>query len=145
MNLLSIPWLELCVLLSLLGAISVSRVSNPFRAYQYGLGFTGSVFVCSFLAWLGYYLGVPPNDEFSLQMRIIGRRFLELDGLSAPLVPAVALLHFLTALATARTKMRRFSFSWSLASETIRLATFGCRDPLAICVLMLACVVPGYI
>ena len=52
-----------------------------------------------------------------------------LDELNAPLVPAVALLHFLTALATARTKMRRFSFSWSLAAEAIRLATFSCKEP----------------
>ena len=43
-------------------------------------------------------------------------------------MPAVALLHFLTALATARTKMRRFSFSWSLGSEAIRLAMFSCQE-----------------
>ncbi len=54
------------------------------------------------------------------------RSLLELDELNAPLVPAVALLHFLTALATPRTNMRRFSFSWSLATEAIRLAMFSC-------------------
>ena len=44
-------------------------------------------------------------------------------------MPTIALLHLLTALATARTHMRRFSFSWSLASEAILLATFSCKEP----------------
>ena len=64
------------------------------------------------------------------------------DPLTLPAYPAAVLLlaagalavpggtrHFLTALATARTKMRRFSFSWSLASEATRLATFSCYQP----------------
>ena len=69
---------------------------------------------------------------------------LQLDELSAPLVPAVALLHFLTALATARTKMRRFSFSWSLASESIRLAMFSCRASWLLIGLLTLCTVPPY-
>jgi NADH-quinone oxidoreductase subunit M len=41
----------------------------------------------------------------------------------------VALLHLLTALATARTKMARFSFAWMLGGESLRLATVGCKEP----------------
>ena len=67
-----------------------------------------------------------------------------LDELSAPLVPAVALLHFLTALATPRTKMRRFSFSWSLASEAIRLAMFSCKASWLLVGLLAFCTVPPY-
>ena len=48
---------------------------------------------------------------------------------SRPLLPLVALLHLLTALATARTKMARFSFAWMLGGESLRLAAFGCMDP----------------
>jgi NADH-quinone oxidoreductase subunit M len=57
----------------------------------------------------------------------------------------VALLHFLTALATARTKMRRYSFSWSLASESIRLATFSCKEPWVLIGLMALMTVPPFI
>jgi NADH-quinone oxidoreductase subunit M len=57
----------------------------------------------------------------------------------------VSLLHFLTALATARTKMRRFSLSWSLAAEVIRVATFSCRDPWALIGLLAAGCVPPYV
>ena len=50
------------------------------------------------------------------QPHLFGRPLFGVDQLSAPLVVLVALLHFLTALATGRTKMRRFSLTWSLAS-----------------------------
>ena len=59
-------------------------------------------------------------------------------------MPAVALLHFLTALATARTKMRRFSFSWSLAAEAIRLAMFSCKASWLLVGLLALCTVPPY-
>jgi NADH-quinone oxidoreductase subunit M len=69
---------------------------------------------------------------------------LKVDQLSAPMVVLVALLHFLTALATGRTKMRRFSLSWSLACEAIRLATFSATGWLLIG-LLAAGTVPGYL
>jgi NADH-quinone oxidoreductase subunit M len=41
--------------------------------------------------------------------------------------------------------MRRFSFSWSLAEETIRLATFSCKDPWLLIGLLTASTIPPYI
>ncbi len=144
---LQLPWLEISLLVALLGAGSVSRMRNPNRAYVWGLTFTGTVFACTFLAWLAFYLQVNPENgpSWSLQEHLFGRRVLGIDELNAPLVPAVALLHFLTALATARIKMRRFSFTWSLTAEVIRLATFSCTDPWVLIGLMSACTVPPYI
>jgi len=145
MNLLQLPWLEWAILLALVGALGVSRIRNPFRASAWGLAFTGTIFGFTVLAWLGHYFGFKPSERWSLQDYYFGGRFFNLDELSAPLVPMVALLHFLTALATARTKMRRFSFSWSLASEAIRLATFSCHDPWLLIGLLSLCTVPPYI
>jgi NADH-quinone oxidoreductase subunit M len=68
-----------------------------------------------------------------------------LDDLNAPLLPAVALLHFLMALATARTHMRRYSVSWSLAAAAIRLATFSCHDPWMLVGLLAIATVPPYV
>ena len=93
-------------------------------------------FACTFLAWLAYFENSVRARRWSLQLHFLGRQVLALDELNAPLVPAVALLHFLTALATARTKMRRFSFSWSLAAEAIRLATFSCQEPWVLVALL---------
>ena len=57
----------------------------------------------------------------------------------------MALIHFLTALATSRMKMRRFSFTWSLAAETIRLAMFSCKEPWVLIGLLAASTIPPYI
>src|SRR6516162_2748630 len=145
MNLLQLPWLEWAILLALVGALGVSRIRNPFRASAWGLAFTGTIFGFTVLAWLGHYFGFKPSERWSLQDYYFGGRFFNLDELSAPLVPAVALLHFLTALATARTKMRRFSFSWSLAAGAIRLATFSCTDTGILVSLLVAGTIPPYV
>ncbi len=131
MNPLHLPWLEFAIAAALIGSSWVSRLREPNRAYRWGLAFTGTSFTCTVLAWLAFYVGVPSEvtERWSVQHYLIGRSVFSVDELTAPLVPTVALLHFLVALATARTHMRRFSCSWSLAAEFIQLATFSCREP----------------
>jgi NADH-quinone oxidoreductase subunit M len=146
MNLLLLPWLDFAIVVALAGALGVSRVRNPDHAFRWGLFLTGTVFVSAFLAWLGFYLQGATETEprWSLQRYLFGRQPLGIDELNAPLVPAVALLHFLTALATPRTRMRRFSYSWSLAAEAIILAKFSCNDLSLLIVLLAVGTVPPY-
>ncbi len=126
MSLLQLPWLEWAILLPLLGALCVSRLRDALTAFRWGLFFIGGTLLSAAMACLAYY-NLPPNTPvlWQLEPMLFGTTYLSLDGLSAPLLPLAALLHFLTALATARTKMRRFSLTWSLASESIRLAVFA--------------------
>jgi NADH-quinone oxidoreductase subunit M len=147
MNLLHLPWIEIAVAIALVGSFSVSRLRDPERASRWGLTLTGLSFVCSFMAWLAFYLGTPPELILSwgLQKELLGRQVFQLDAVSAPLLPTVALLHFLLALATARTHMRRFSFSWSLAALAIRLATFSCIDPWILIGLFAISTLPPYV
>lgn len=147
MNLLHLPWLEGSIVIALAGAIAVGWMRHPNRAYPWGLGFTCVAFFCTMMACLGFYLkgSGPPLELWNFQPVLFGRRLFVLDELSAPLVPAVALLHFLTALATARTKIRRFSLSWSLTSEAIRLATFACTEPWVLIGLLASSTVPPYL
>jgi NADH-quinone oxidoreductase subunit M len=144
MNVMSLPWLEVAIGLAIVGAIIVSCLRTPVHAFGCGLVFTASVFLCTVLAWLNFYIGTPPEELFlySVQPALFGRQILVLDILSAPLVPAVALLHFLTALATTRTKMRRFSLTWSLTSEAIQLSLFSCHEPWILIGLLAAGTVP---
>jgi NADH-quinone oxidoreductase subunit M len=146
MSVFHLPWVEIAIAVALAGALVVSWLRNPARAYPWGLGFTAAAFACTFLAWLSFYVGTQPEAvaAWSVQPHLFGRTLFALDALSAPLVPAVALLHFLTALATARTKMRRFSLSWSLASEATRLAMFSCTQPWVLIGLLILCTVPAY-
>lgn len=147
MNPLQLPWLEASIAAALVGAPFVSRLRNPDRAYRWGVAFIGVSFVCAFFAWLAFSAGIGPDQlrGWSVQPRLFGRIIFALDELSAPLVPTVALLHLLTALATSRTHMRRFSFSWSLAAEAIRLATFSCEEPWILIGLLAVSTVPPYI
>jgi NADH-quinone oxidoreductase subunit M len=145
MNLWNVPWLELSIGVALVGAVWVNRFRNPARAFGWGLAFTGAALACAALAALGFVLGAPAGEARSAQPYLFGRQLLALDELSAPLVVLVALLHFLTALATGRTKMRRFSLTWSLASDGIRLATFACTEPWLLIGLLAAGTVPAYL
>ena len=66
-------------------------------------------------------------------------------SLSAPLLPLLALLHFLTALATARIKSTRYSFTWLLLAEALWLATFACVHPWVLGCLLALSTFPPYL
>jgi NADH-quinone oxidoreductase subunit M len=124
MNSLFAPsWVELAVAVPLVGALCVGRLRDAESAYRWCLAFTGAALGCSAMAALGFAVNVAP--AWGLLPRELGAPFA-LDELSAPLLPLVALLHFLTALATARTKVKRFPAALMLLGESVRLATFGC-------------------
>ena len=75
----------------------------------------------------------------------MGGQVLAIDSLSAPLLPLVALLHFLTALATARIKSTRYSFTWLLLAEALWLATFACVHPWVLGCLLALSTFPPYL
>jgi len=147
MNLPPIPWLELAVAVALFGSPVVSRLRDPDRAYRWCLVFTGMALAFAALAWLQYDAPTAGGDprRWGVQPYLFGRPVFALDELNAPLIPAVALLHFLTALATARAHMRRFSFSWSLAAEALGLAAFSCKEPWVLIGLLAASTLPPYV
>ena len=147
MKFLAMPWLELAIAVTLVGSLFVVFFGNPNRAFRWKLAFASTSFLCAFLAWLAFSLGTPSDliERSSPQGWLFGRTIFRLDELSAPLVPTIALLHLMTGLATARTHMRRFSFSWSLAAESIRLATFSCTEPWVLIGLLAISTIPPFV
>jgi NADH-quinone oxidoreductase subunit M len=141
----SVAWLELSVVIPLAGAPAVGLARDPRTAGRWCLILAGAALVCSVLACLGFYLGYGPDPGWGLLQQVIGRPVLSLDELSAPLVPAVALLHFLVVLTTSRTKAARVSFGWLLAGAALRLAAFGCTTPWLLIGLLAAATVPPYV
>ena len=113
----------MAILVPIVGAFAVSWFRDPQRAARWVLVITGSTLICTIVAAF-----TRTSDPAAFTV----------DDLNAPLIVLVALLHFLTTLATARTKMRRFSLSWSLLSESIRLATFACHSPWLLIALLAA-------
>jgi NADH-quinone oxidoreductase subunit M len=133
---LDFPLLELAILIPLLGAAIVARIRDAETARLWSLGFFGAAFVCCLIEW---------QDFLTLHMEVAHdpgviahslRDFLEIDGLSAPLLPLTSLIYLLTAVATLRTKIRRFSFAGTLVSLALALAVLTCRNPWGIIALL---------
>jgi NADH-quinone oxidoreductase subunit M len=126
---LSLPWLELAIVIPVLGAVVVARLRAPDRAAAEGLLFAALAMIFAVLAAAAFASGTPTAPAWDVQRRLFGTRHLHLDDLNATLLPTVTLLYLLTALATGRSKVRRFSFPWSLASLGLQLAAFACVTP----------------
>lgn len=143
---LHFPWLSLLVLIPLVGAASVSVIRDSDIARQWCLGFAVATLLCAIAAWQdfvwsGASVAGGPWGGLSL---FAGRELFVIDQLSSPLLPLVALLYLLTAIATLRTKIRRFSFTWTLVSEAIVLATLSCRESWAVIILLILGTLPAY-
>lgn len=147
MSELHLPWLEMLVLVPLLGAAVVDRLRDVNRARWASMLFTGVALLCAAGTWADFVLShaVEADDPGHLFSRVLGREVLVIDQLSAPLLFLVALLYFLTTLSTLRTKIRRFSFAWMLVSEALALATFSCQEAWGVIGLMTAATVPPWL
>lgn len=140
MSVFAVPWLELSVGVPLMGGVCVARVRNPVAALRWSFAFAAITLACTLFVLVGQATGHSPTgaSEWDALPRLFDVRFLEVDALSAPLLPLVALLHLLTIFTTARTKFPRYSFAWMLSLESVRLATFGCKTPWVLIGLLLA-------
>ncbi|WP_254512135.1 proton-conducting transporter transmembrane domain-containing protein [Anatilimnocola floriformis] len=146
MSELHLPWLELCVLLPLIGSLVAFRYREPSEAHTVGVGFSLATFFLATGAWFDfiYMRASVAEDKFHIMTRLLGREFFQLDEISAPLLPLGALLFALVIIATVRSKARRFSFFWTLLSEAIVLATFSCKEPWLIISLLTLATLPPF-
>ena len=152
MSELHFPWLELSVLIPLIGALWVAGIRDAFVASRHSLVFNVLTLITTVGAWVDYEFinstGKAPTeaqDFWNPLTKLAGRAIFVIDPLSAPLLSLVALLYFFVSLTTLRTKIRRFSFSWTLAAEAILLATFSCEDPPLIIALLIAGTIPPFV
>jgi NADH:ubiquinone oxidoreductase subunit 4 (subunit M) len=143
---LHLPWLELSILLPLVGAIWVSRTHNAETAQQRSLIIYALTLFSTVGAWRDFGLlhTFEAHDRWDFVSQLLGPEYFVIDELSAPLLPLAALLYLMTALATLRTKVRRYSFVGALFSLVILLATLSCRAPWGVITLLAAGTVPPY-
>lgn len=142
MTQLHLPWLELAILIPVIGGVVVARLRDAEKQRRFSLQISSLVFLCTIAAWVNLALSGSAEavGRWGLVGTILGRDAIVIDWLNSPLICLGALLHLLTILATLRTKVRRFPFSFALISEGILLAIFSCRQPgLIILLLALQC------
>ncbi len=144
---LHFPWLELSILIPLIGAVLVQRLRDPVQARTWSVVASGLTLMSAFAAWedFGLLNAKEADDAWHLLSRLFGHELFVIDQLSAPLLPLTALLYTLTIFTTLRTKIRRFSFPWTLVSEAITLATLSCKLPWLVIVLLAAGTVPAFV
>ncbi len=146
MSELHFPWIEVAILIPLIGAIWVGRLRDADLARKWSVAISGLALCCAVGEWLDFAFleASEAEDHWHLMTRLFGREIFVIDELSSPLIPLVALLYFLTMVATLRTKIRRFSFAWTLVSEALVVALFSCQEPWLVIGLLAAGTIPPY-
>lgn len=146
MNIYSVPWLELTVAVPFLGAVGAWALRGSNSGHRYGLVVTAATLACAAVAWLGHQTGANPGGAAAWEVlpALLGFQLFEVDELNAPLLPLVALLHFLTVLATGGGKTARLSVPLLLLGESLRLSVFAVKSPWAIIVFLSLATVPPY-
>jgi NADH-quinone oxidoreductase subunit M len=147
MSTIHFPWLELAVLLPLLGCLWVRRVRDPDIARRHSLIVSGLALLgtlCA-LADRARVARVSSPGLWDIFARLSNGSPFAIDALNAPLLPLAALLYLLTVLGTLRTKWRRFSFPGLLVAEAILLATLSCRQPWMLVGLLAAGTIPPWV
>lgn len=139
-----IPWLDVCVLTPLLGALAARRIRRAETAQGLGIAVGAAALATGMGAWMDPLaaVGLATPNSAPLLSALFGPGAFALDALSGPLVPLAALLYLMTALATLRTKLQRFSFSWSLLSLSLTLAILACQNRHLLATLMIASAAP---
>ncbi len=142
-----LPWLELAILLPVLGAVLVRRVRDADRARRQSLVIGGLSLVCTLAAYVSFKNQgqIVPLGRWQAFADLLARSPAAVDALNAPLLPLVALLYLLTVLGTLRTKGSWFSFPLLLASEALVLAALSCRQPWILVGLLAAGTIPPWV
>jgi NADH-quinone oxidoreductase subunit M len=138
------PWLLIAVLAPLASALWLRFRGHQVPGPQLALCACGVSLVAAGAAWIESIARGGGNFYDPLDPAVwLGRApLLEIDSLSAPLLPLVSLLYLLTMLATLRTMSSKFSASNILISAALLLATLACKQPWIIALLMAAGTLP---
>lgn len=144
---LHFPWMELAIVMPLLGALAIRWLGDRELARYLTLSVCTLTLVCTVGEWVDFaYLGkFEAHDHWDMIAYVFHADVFVIDELSAPLLPLGALIYLVMILATVRTKAGRFSFSWALVSESLLLATLSCRASWVLIGLLIVAVFPPWI
>ena len=145
MSLWEIRWLEVAVAFPLVGAILSAFMRDSRRAFPFSITCTALAFAGCLIAWAGVYAVPAPSAPLGLLPSGMTKWHLTLDRFNGPIAVTTSLMYFLIVLVTARTKMQRFSFTWTLLAEAIQLAVFGATEPWVLIGLLTAGTIPPFV
>lgn len=114
MNLSSLPWLELSLLLSLVGAVVAAFIKMPGLALRACLGFLLAILLCATAA--------------SLSMGAGWLKHFAVDDLAAPMLPVLSMLHLVTLLGTAKSRVSPLFCTRLMLATFVSLAAVTCHE-----------------
>jgi NADH-quinone oxidoreductase subunit M len=147
MGSLHFPWLEAAIMAPLTGALLVQAARDVGLARMVAGLMAAVTLLLAVGAWVDFDLlhRFEAHDQ-SPWLRWLGlEEVLVVDELTAPLLPLLALVHFLTIVSTPLNKAQRFSFGWTLVAEALTLATFSCRASWWLVGLLVAGTIPPWL
>jgi len=144
---LHVPWLELAIVLPLVGAAFVASTCDPGVARRRAVWICMATLGCTLGEWTDFLSlrAFEAHDRGDVISRLFGSEALVIDELSAPLLPLAALLYLVVVGATLRTKIGRFPFAATLVSEAILLSLFSCRAPWGLAALLTLQMIPPWL
>jgi len=144
---LQLPWLEMALVLPLLGALLAAFSRSADKTRLIAIVSSGLSLLFSLGAWQDFSsMSVfEAHDHWDIITSWLGPDALVIDELNAPLLPLVSLMFFLTSLSTLKTKVKRFPFALNLVLEFLVLATLACRQPWGIILLIALQCIPVYL
>ena len=125
MNLSAWPWLELTLLLPLIGAAVAALIKTPNTAARSSLGFLIGTLACATGAGITFTEGT-----------VRSWHGFAVDEVSAPMLPAFALLHFLTLLGTAKSRVSPMVCVRLLLAAFVNLGAVTAQDGWGIVTLL---------
>lgn len=144
---LHFPWLELSIITPILGALVIYLLGEGSKARWVAIvtcSIALSFASCEFVDFTTLH-SFEAHDHWDLMNFLFHQDVFVVDELSAPLLPLAAFVYLVTVLSTLRTKVHRFSFSLTLVSEAILLATFSCRASWTLVALLALATFPPWI
>ena len=141
------PWLELAILLPVLGSIWVRMIRDAHEARRHSLVFCVLALACTLAAIVDFksQWRIADIGRWQAVADILDRSPARVDLLNAPLLALASLLYLLTVLGTLRTKGSSFSFPNLLVSETLVLAALSCQQPWILIGLLAAGTIPPWV
>ncbi len=144
MSELHFPWLELAIALPIIGSLVTWGIKAKRYCRSVAIATAALCLLSCVGAWLdlGLIHQFQAVDRWDLGRTLTGQTFFVIDELSGPLLPLAALMVLLIVATTQSTKTKRFSYSSTLASAAILLATLSCKHSWGIVFFLSAGVLP---
>ncbi len=144
---LHFPWIEVSILIPLLGALWLQLLGNRDSELRHATVICLITLLLTVAELVDFLMigSFEAHDHWPRVDWLFNQDIFVIDELSALQLPLAALIFLVTIMSTLRTKIPRFSLKHALISESLLLAIFSCRASWTLIALLVASTIPPYL